>query len=404
MLEYFRVQMSKIWCWGSDGYGRLGLGTEDCHKSTPTLLTALDSVKLRAMSCGAAHVIAVDTEGRCYSWGKCHMGQLGHGEMDEDVHSPLLIKSLAGVKVRTVATGDSHVMLITEGKMLYNWGCGMYGCLGDGTEQSCTTPRVVEALKHHKVAMAAGGAFHSMAVTEEGQLYSWGRDSHGQLCLPPYAIEHCPKPSVRLNKKVPTIVELPRGIKSLSTCSNHTLVLLEGNILLSFGNNDHGQLGRQQKTLQEESLSVHLKNCRELIINYCQVLIKDDYIIATIATGWSNCAVTTSNGDVITWGSGSHGELGHGDEIAHNQPTVIKQFTGHPSQPRVHQLECGEQHNIALTEDGEVWTWGINYYNKLGLPVDSGSVSCPRKVPVKMEGVNYVLCGTNHCMAVHLQQ
>lgn len=392
--------MTQIWCWGSDGYGRLGLGTEDCHKSIPTPLTTLGPVNLRTIACGAAHVIAADTEGRCYSWGKCHMGQLGHGEMDEDVHIPMLIKSLVGVKVKAVATGDSHVMLITEENTLYNWGCGLYGCLGDGTETSCTIPKVVEALKHHKVVMAAGGAFHSLALTDKG-LYTWGRDSHGQLCLPPYG--ECAPRTVRLNKKTPTAVELPAVVKALSACSNHTLVLLEGNILLSFGNNDHGQLGRQQKPLQEENLSVHVKNYKEVVINYCQVPVEGDHVIASIATGWSHCAATTSSGDVMTWGSGSHGELGHGDAISRCQPTIIKRFTGHPSRPKVRQIECGEQHNVALSEDGEVWTWGINYYNKLGLPTD-GSVNCPRKVPVKMEGVNYVLCGTNHCMAVHLQQ
>ena len=391
--------MTRVWCWGSDGYGRLGLGTEDCHKSVPTPVTTLDRVNLRSLACGAAHVVAVDTDGRCYSWGKCHMGQLGHGEMDEDIHSPLLIKSLAGHKVKTVAAGDSHVMLITEGNTLYNWGCGLYGCLGDGTEQSCTTPRVVEAMKHHKVVMAAGGAFHSLVVTGEGVLFTWGRDSDGQLCLPPYAESK----TVRLNRKTPTAVELPKVVKSLSACCNHTLLLLEGNILLSFGNNDHGQLGRQQKPLQEKNLSAHLKNCKEVIVDYCQVTIEDDYVIATIAAGWSHCAATTNNGHIITWGSGSHGELGHGDAISRSRPLAIKCFTGNHSLPRVCQVECGEQHNIALAEDGNVWTWGINHYDKLGLPTD-GSVNCPRKVPVTMEGVNHVLCGTNHSMAVHLQQ
>ena len=153
-------------------------------------------------------------------------------------------------------------MAITEGDILYNWGCGLYGCLGGGTEQSCTTPRIVEALKDHKIVMVAGGAFHSLAVTKEEQLFTWGRDSYGQLCLPPYA-EHAPK-TVRLNKKVPTAVELPRSVKSLSACSSYTLVLLKGNIiLLSFGNNDHGQLGRKQKVLREDNLSIHLKNVKK---------------------------------------------------------------------------------------------------------------------------------------------
>ena len=70
--------------------------------------------------------------------------------------------------------------------------------------------------------------------------------------------------------------------------------------------------------------------------------------------------MTTSSGDVLTWGSGSQGELGHGDAVSCNQPTLIKQFTSHLSRPRVHQIECGEQHNIALAEDGNIWTWCIS--------------------------------------------
>jgi len=391
-----------IWCWGNDGYGRLGLGTENCHKPVPTKLTTMSSVKLRVVRSGAAHVIALDTEGSCYSWGKCHMGQLGHGEMDEDVHTPLIIKGLVGIKVRMVATGDSHVMVTSEEGTLYSWGCGMYGCQGDGTEQSYTTPRVVEALQHLKVVMAAGGGFHSLAVTDDRHLYTWGRDGNGQLCLPPYGTEHGIKPSVRLNKKVPTKVELPAGVKLVAACSNHSLILLEGNTLLSFGHNEHGQLGRKLKPLRE-GVSDHMNHSKELIVDYCQVPIERDHVIATIATGWSHCAVTTSNGDVITWGSGSCGQLGHGDTISRNKPTMIEHFTGELSRPRVRQIECGDEHNIALTDTGEVWTWGSNYYNKLGLPFDGDHVSSPRKVLVKMEGVNHVSCGTNHCMVARLQ-
>ena len=66
--------------------------------------------------------------------------------------------------------------------------------------------------------MAAGGAFHSLVVTEEGQLLSWGRDSDGQLCL---LLMQSVQRAVRLNKKIPTVVQLPGTIKAISACSNH---------------------------------------------------------------------------------------------------------------------------------------------------------------------------------------
>ena len=51
-----------LWSWGSDVYGRLGLGTEDQHRARPTEVKAFSSVELAVATCGSAHNIVVDTD------------------------------------------------------------------------------------------------------------------------------------------------------------------------------------------------------------------------------------------------------------------------------------------------------------------------------------------------------
>ena len=68
-----------IWTWGSDIYGRLGHGTEDKHLDSPAEVKRLSGATLKAITCGSAHNIVVDESGQCFTWGKCHFGQLGHG-------------------------------------------------------------------------------------------------------------------------------------------------------------------------------------------------------------------------------------------------------------------------------------------------------------------------------------
>jgi alpha-tubulin suppressor-like RCC1 family protein len=85
---------------------------------------------------GAAHLLAITgnqfssnslfnnnkASGKVYSWGKCHYGQLGMGFGDVDFHLPIEIKSLSNIK--SIGAGDSFSMAITNDGDLYTWGCG----------------------------------------------------------------------------------------------------------------------------------------------------------------------------------------------------------------------------------------------------------------------------------------
>lgn len=368
-----------LWTWGSDGYGRLGLGTENRHQCQPQKVPALSDVPLLSLSVGAAHTIALACNGACFTWGKCHYGQLGQGEMDEDIHEPRPLAFPAGVVIHEVATGESHTMAITDEGCVYSWGHGYYGCLGHGSETSHSTPKLIEALKGVAIVTVCGGTAHSLAIASDGQMYVWGRDHMGQLGLPPYTQE---SKQVRLNQKTPAVLPLPVGTtaKMAAACGSHSLVLCATGDILSFGDNSHGQLGRCKRVTEGEGVDgCHVESSS----------FKGQPVVF-VAAGMKHCAAIDSSGALFTWGWGRYGRLGTGSIL--NQATPAKVVTDNTFT----QVACGESHTVALSSSGHVWAWGSAHYGKLGLSVDESSVvDRPRKVELNEEG-KLIQCGTNH--------
>jgi len=65
------------------------------------------------------------------------------------------------------------------------------------------------------------------------------------------------------------------------------------------------------------------------------------------------------------FGSGNWGVLGQGNETDHNFMNPVKVTKFEKKGLRVVDVALGEYHSIALTDDGNVWTWG--YGGKDGL-------------------------------------
>ena len=101
------------------------------------------------MACGECHSVAINSEGQIYSWGgggkDKNKGQLGHGNK-KDVSKPTKILFFADKKVKKIACGDYHTMVVTRDEELYAFGEGNYGQTGTGNKEDCATPKKV-ALK-----------------------------------------------------------------------------------------------------------------------------------------------------------------------------------------------------------------------------------------------------------------
>jgi alpha-tubulin suppressor-like RCC1 family protein len=169
----------EVYSWGWGRYGNLGDGdTQDRH--LPTRAGGLEGVAVARVACGWRHTLAVDAEGRLWSWGWSKYGQLGHGDTRDQL-LPKRVDALAGCAVAAVAGGWRHTLAADAEGRLFAWGWGLFGQLGLGACADVCVPTLVAALQGERVAQLASGWKHTMVVTEAGRFYSWGRGVSGQL-------------------------------------------------------------------------------------------------------------------------------------------------------------------------------------------------------------------------------
>mmetsp|Transcript_37180 Transcript_37180/g.77755 ORF Transcript_37180/g.77755 Transcript_37180/m.77755 type:complete len:196 (+) Transcript_37180:1-588(+) len=87
---------------------------------------------------------------------------------------PSRIDSLRDREIHDIIAGDSHSLAIDSTGALYSWGRNREGQLGLGSTRIVNTPHVVESLVHERIASGAAGTYHSLVVTQAGDLYSFG--------------------------------------------------------------------------------------------------------------------------------------------------------------------------------------------------------------------------------------
>ena len=147
-------------------------------------------IKVTQVVVGYAHMLALTVEGVVYSWGCNSHGQLGLGD-HKDRASPSLVSYLSEEeRVVAVAAGHLHSFAVTEMGELYSWGYNRDYQLGLGDILDRVLPtRVGGALEGARVTSVAGGGFHSLAVTSKGEVFSFGHNRWGQAGVDPKAGE-----------------------------------------------------------------------------------------------------------------------------------------------------------------------------------------------------------------------
>ena len=176
---------SSVYSFGMAFYGRLGDGQQSIDKLTPEKLDCLERTSVKCVHIESAHTLVLLHSGDILSFGKCHFGQLGLGHEWMEAFSPQHIP--LKVRICSIATGTHHSLAVSDQGALYTWGCGYNGCLGHGDEHMRSSPTSVEALCETHVLSVAGGEYHSLAIVRREavgrgqQVYSWGKGHQGQL-------------------------------------------------------------------------------------------------------------------------------------------------------------------------------------------------------------------------------
>lgn len=171
----------KVYSWGNGDGGRLGHG-DNLSKDEPTLIEALKDKEIIDVVCGGTYSAAISSNGALYTWGRGNFGRLGHGN-SEDCSLPTMVEALSEQHIVRVAcgSGDAHTLCVTNNGKVYSWGDGDYGKLGRGGSDGSKVPRLVDKLQDIVIVEVYCGAQCSFAVSKEGKVFSWGKGDEWRL-------------------------------------------------------------------------------------------------------------------------------------------------------------------------------------------------------------------------------
>ena len=221
-----------VWVFGCGLFGQLGNGNN--KKSTVPLKVdfngAIDGCgvvdeKIGMIRCGYFHNIAMSQDGqRLYTWG-CNPQLLRleaqqkkkemlreHFKREDDSEEPkeskehemlhlipsLMDTSMIEGDIVSFSCGNQHSMILTSNGTVYTFGRNVDGQLGIGSRREAKVPNLVTALKDDSIVLISCGGDYSMALSERGTLFAWGNNASGQLGKPPLEDVNAKAPNTKL--------------------------------------------------------------------------------------------------------------------------------------------------------------------------------------------------------------
>lgn len=348
-----------VWAWGANSNGQLGDGTT-AEKRNPTCLG--DDRQYIAIAAGTSHSLAIDIDGDLWAWGLQTNGRLGNGQTGAtNISTPVQIGTR---KYKAISAGDAHSLAISVDDELYAWGSQADGRLGNGQtgNGSVSTPTQIGGMKYKVIS--AGNA-HSLAITEDDDLYAWGLQTNGRLGNGSTATS---------GLGTPTQIGTAKW-KAVSAATTHTIAIDENDDLYAFGSQANGRLGDGTAATASVDTPKKIGNAKWKVIS-----ASNEYSHGI-----------QLNGELYGWGRRNSGRLGNNttdndNNASQGQPTPTAVSTSK------YTLVAGmNTHTLALGEDGFAYGWGTNSNGRIG----DGSTS-QRNVPVQISHTAPELCDGCH--------
>ncbi|KAL7694719.1 putative regulator of chromosome condensation 1/beta-lactamase-inhibitor protein II [Plasmopara halstedii] len=349
--------VKRLYVWGSGGSGQLGLHNNDDYALPQRWEN--NQIQLESIISGGCHSAGIDSNGHLFLWGSNDRGQLGQ-TLSKQKFSNFLQNSVAWIprenKTKFVACGWRSTLAVAssnnEEDQVYSWGSNEYHQLGRVQNATEISAQICCLPLHFQVTSIACGWKHSLLATSDGVVFAWGSGRHGQLGLGTDIDE----------------TETPKHIQALTDIAithvfcgwEHSVFSSSSGEIFTCGNNRHGQLGVTKKIDSRVS-----KGLRKQIIS-SPVRVADpqdksrNLRAVHVGCGWHFVMCVAETGELVTWGKGSHGQLGLGTLENVCEPKVVP--FSHP----IRQITCGSEHSMVVTTCGDMYTCGWGEHGNLG--------------------------------------
>ncbi|WP_421381678.1 cell wall-binding repeat-containing protein [Bacillus salacetis] len=356
--------------WGSGKEGQLGAATASIEnqpiqtfKEDGEVIFGFTAIQ---PSKGNNHTYALHKDGTVWTWGSFNI----YGSFTTDwglYWKPVQIPTATGAPLQDVvqiSAGMTHLIALKADGTVWTWGFNLKGQLGDGTFENRSTAVQV---KHDNgtpltnIISVSAGDQHSMALTADGNVWTWGGNDHGQLGN-----------NTKTNSPFPIKVndqsgEILSGITYIAGGDKASFAISEDKTVLGWGFNEYGQLGDGSKVSRHFPAPV--KNADGT-----------DFTDAkSLSIGGSFVIALSEEGNVYSWGRNQLGQLGNGKiEVANTVPEPIM-LTDNTNLAGVVSIGTGWHHAFAVRKNGTVLAWGLNLESKLGLDVERNQLTPAQK-------------------------
>ena len=335
--------------------------TLDFYVDEDSVLTKVStSAKTIDVALGVDHIVVLDENGEVWTAGCNQYGALGIDENAGKYWYGTQIETLrkvtvgdGSVKIRAVAAGQYHTILIDENGGVWTAGYNSDGQLGRSENVNSGTPNTVfkkaEGLDNVKIIGASGGTAHTVLLDESGNVWTAGNNLHGQLGR---------QTAKNMDSKFEKVADGISGVKitAIAAGSRYTVLLDESGNVWTAGSNGYGELGRETNGMSSS------------------VFGKADLQGATaakfIAAGGTTIVIDT-DGNVRTSGINGHGQLGRDTGSESSDSKLLAVTDGIDGAEIIAAATgAGAYHSVLLDKNGVIRTCGSNQCGQLCRNID----------------------------------
>lgn len=383
----FHIRRLATYVWGNADYGQLGLPPDQLSDEPQTFgkrcprplsVPAFYGASVASIATSSSHTAFLLENGQLYMCGRGVNGQLGlpkFADKSEPVHVPNLASATS------VACGARHTLVSTKDGLVFAFGDNRSSQLAqpplgthhknDVSSSGATTKPQIHLIRplaeggHHIVQVAAGEDF-SVALSDDGRVFTWGAASYGALGHPrPPSLS--PLASLLLQPQLPP-EHSPRLVRALTgkriaslTCGRRQTIALDvAGYAYGWGHGRHFMLGNCTEDDEFEPVRV----------------FENVPPIEKVVCGNAHTLILTKGGQVFAVGESEHGCLGVGRLpvlSAATEPVFVEKAS-----PAI-DIAAGWHISGAVMSDGQVRMWGCAAAGALGGPGDTDEWE-PRRV------------------------